>query len=90
MKLFWICYEIALLICEALFCIRLQAAWNGYKRLKKEYCLAPVELKKGHAGRARAEVELDLVNKKVELVSWACIAFACVYALIDCFTRITG
>lgn len=89
-KLFWIIFEVLLVIVEIFFCIRLQDINSTYKKLKKEYSLSTKTTANGHSGRLRADVEKDLINAKVELISWACISAACAYACVDCFMWIIG
>lgn len=85
-KLFWIALEIVLIIAEYYFCIQLHAVLKLHKKFKKEYALSTNNGYNGHSGRLMQDVEKDIINMKIEVVSWSCIAMACAYAILDCLT----
>lgn len=84
-KLFWTVIGMFLIVAECFFCIQLQDVKRRFQKVKKEYSLSSNNGHNGHKGRPRADIENDLVNLKIEIISWGCIAVAGVYALFDCF-----
>lgn len=85
-KLFWILVFAGLVIAESLFCIQLQKLLKLHKKYKKEYALASNNGHNGHRGREMKDIENDLAALRLEVISWACIAIACAYCILDCFT----
>ncbi len=85
-RLFWILFEIGLVIGEAAFCIQLQFVHKAHKKVKKEYSLATNDGCNGHSGRLINEVEKELISIRIQLISWMCIVITCAYAIVDCFS----
>lgn len=79
----WILFEIGLVIAEIAFCIQLQAVHRAHKKVKKEYLLSTNDGYNGHSGRLINDVEKDLINLKIQMISWLCIALAGAYAVIE-------
>lgn len=89
MQLIWIIFEILLVFSETLFVCRVLAVYKQYKAVKKRYCLAPDTVKAGHAIKpTRADYAPLLTAKRIELISWSCIALAGLYACSDCMAQI--
>ena len=84
-KILWTVIWLLMVVAECFFCIQLQDVKRRYQRVKKEYSLSSNNRHNGHKGRPRADIENDLVNLKIEIISWGCIAVAGVYGLFDCF-----
>lgn len=84
-KIIWFLVFILLIVAECLFCIQLQELLKLHKKIKKEYALATNNGYNGHPGRLIKDVEKDLVNLRVQIISWGCIALAGAYAILDCF-----
>lgn len=84
-KIVWFAVFVLLIIAESLFCIQLHSLVNLHKKYKKEYSLASNNGHNGHSGRLMKDIEADLNCLKVEVISWACIAIATAYAILDCF-----
>lgn len=85
MRIFWIVYGVLLLLCEALFILRVQAVWRVFMRIKKSYALAPEAIADGHRQReTRSELRPALLRCRTELLSWAAIAVVTGYAVADC------
>lgn len=86
MRIFWVVYELILLLCETLFILRVQAVWRVLLQIKKSYALAPETVADGHRKReTRSEIRPALQRCRTELLSWAAIAAVTGYAVIDCF-----
>lgn len=85
-KLFWIAFEMGLIVAEFYFCIQLREVLKLHKKFKKEYSLATNNGYNGHSGRLMKEIEKDLINMRIEVISWASIVIACAYAVVDCLT----
>ena len=85
MKLFWISYEIVLILCEALFILRLASVFKALAKIKRRYAFAPVELVAGHRVQpTRAEILPALRRCRTELAAWCIIAAVTAYACVDC------
>lgn len=84
-KIVWFAVFVLLIIAESLFCIQLHSLVNLHKKYKKEYALASNNGYNGHRGRLMKDIESDLINIRVGVISWACIAIATAYAILDCF-----
>ena len=84
-KIVWFAVFVLLIIAESLFCIQLHSLVNLHKKYKKEYALASNNGHNGHRGRLMKDIESDLINIRVGVISWACIAIATAYAILDCF-----
>lgn len=84
-KIVWLAVFVLLIIAESLFCIQLHSLVNLHKKYKKEYALASNNGHNGHRGRLMKDIESDLINIRVGVISWACIVIATAYAILDCF-----
>lgn len=84
-RIVWFAVFILLIVAESLFCIQLHSVIKLHKKYKKEYALASNNGHNGHKGRLMKDIEDDLDNLRLEVISWACIAIACAYAILDCF-----
>ena len=85
MKIFWISFEIILMLCEALFILRMVSVLKALKRIKRRYAFAPVELVAGHKVQpTRSEILPALRRCRTELVAWCIIAAVTAYACVDC------
>lgn len=84
-KIVWFAVFVLLIIAESLFCIQLHSLVNLHKKYKKEYALASNNGHNGHRGRLMKDIESNLINIRIEVISWACIAIATAYAILDCF-----
>lgn len=85
MKVFLIVYEIILLICEALFVLRLLSVCKALTKIKRRYAFAPAEIPAGHKVQpTRAEILPALRRCRTELVAWCIIAAVTAYACADC------
>lgn len=84
-KVFWIVIGMFLIVAECLFCIQLQELLKLHKKIKKEYALSTNNGHNGHPGRLIKDVEKDLVNLRIQIISWGCIAIVGAYAILDCF-----
>lgn len=85
LKIFWISFEIVLLLCEMLFILRLISVFKALKRIKRRYAFAPVEIPAGHKVQpTRAEILPALRRCRTELAAWCIIAAVTAYACVDC------
>lgn len=85
MKIFWSSFEIVLILCEALFILRLVSVVRAWARIKKRYCNAPDEILPGHTVRkTRAQIMPALRRVRTELAAWCTIAAVTAYACVDC------
>lgn len=85
MKIFWSSFEIVLILCEALFILRLISVVRAWARIKKRYCSAPDEILPGHTVRkTRAQLMPALRRVRAELAAWCIIAAITAYACVDC------
>lgn len=83
--LFWIAYEVILLLCEALFILRLMSVLGVFAKIKKSYALAPETVTDGHRQqKTRAEIRPALTRCRTELCSWAAVVAVTGYAVFDC------
>ena len=87
-KVFFVIYDLALIIGALYFAFQIQECWSKYKVIKKEYVLSPWNVKKGHSGRSKKDIEPKLICIKVEMISWLCIFLINVYVCIDCWSLI--
>lgn len=84
--LFWITYEILLILSFWLLVLRVRAVWRVLGRLEKEYALAPETIPAGHTVRkTRAEIRPALRKCRTEFFSWTAVAAVTGYAVLDCF-----
>ena len=83
--LFWLVYEVILLLCEMLFILRLRAVLGVFSKIKKSYALAPETLIDGHRQQnTRAEISPALQRCRTELLCWAAVVAVTGYAVFDC------
>lgn len=83
--LFWIAYEVTLLLCEALFILRLMSVLGVFAKIKKSYALAPETVTDGHRQqKTRAEISPALQRCRTELLCWAAVVAVTGYAVFDC------
>lgn len=84
--LFWITYEILLIMSFWLLVLRVRAVWRALQGLEKRYALAPETIPAGHTVRkTRAEIRPALRRCRTEFFSWTAVAAVTGYAVIDCF-----
>ena len=84
--LFWITYEIILIMSFWLLVLRVRAVWRALQELEKRYALAPETIPAGHTVRkTRAEIRPALRRCRTEFFSWLAIAAVTGYAVLDCF-----
>lgn len=84
--LFWITYEIILIMSFWLLVLRVRAVWRALQGLEKRYALAPETIPAGHTVRkTRAEIRPALRRCRTEFFSWTAVAAVTGYAVIDCF-----
>lgn len=84
-KIIWLLVLALLVIAEIMFCIKLQELLKLHKKIKKEYALASNDGYNGHSGRLMKDIENDLVNLRIKVISWVLISAANTYAILDCF-----
>ncbi len=85
MKIFWLVYEVILLLCEAVFILRLRAVLGVFAEMKKSYALAPETVTDGHRQqKTRAEIRPALTRCRTEVCSWAAVVAVTGYAVFDC------
>ena len=85
MKIFWISFEIVLILCEMLFILRLLSVCKALTKIKRRYAFAPTEIPAGHKVQpTRAEILPALRRCRTELVAWCIIAAVTAYACVDC------
>lgn len=83
--LFWLVYEVILLLCEALFILRLRSVSSVFAKVKKSYALAPETVTDGHRQqKTRAEIRPALTRCRTEVCSWAAVVAVTGYAVFDC------
>lgn len=83
--LFWIAYEVILLLCETVFILRLLAVLGVFANIKKGYALAPETVADGQRQqKTRAEIRPALMKCRTEFFSWTAIAAVTGYAVLDC------
>lgn len=84
--LFWIIYEILLIMSFWLLVLRVRAVWRALQGLEKRYALAPETIPAGHTVRkTRSEIRPALRRCRTEFFSWTAVAAVTGYAVIDCF-----
>lgn len=84
--LFWIAYEILLIMSFWLLVLRVRAVWRALQGLEKRYALAPETIPAGHTVRkTRAEIRPALRRCRTEFFSWTAVAAVTGYAVVDCF-----
>ena len=84
--LFWITYEIILIMSFWLLVLRVRAVWRALQGLEKRYALAPETIPAGHTVRkTRAEIRPALRRCRTEFFSWTAVAAVTGYAVLDCF-----
>lgn len=84
--LFWITYEILLIMSFWLLVLRVRAVWRALQGLEKRYALAPETIPAGHTVRkTRAEIRPALRRCRTEFFSWTAVAAVTGYAVLDCF-----
>lgn len=84
--LFWIIYEILLILSLWLFILRVRAVWRILTKLEKEYALAPEALTAGHSvQKTRAEIRPALMKCRTEFFSWLAVTAVTGYVVLDCF-----
>lgn len=85
MKIFWISFEIVLLLCEMLFILRLISVCKALTKIKRRYAFAPTEIPAGHKVQpTRSEILPALRRCRTELAAWCIIAAVTAYACVDC------
>ena len=85
MKIFWIVYEVILLLCEALFILLLMSVLGVFAKIKKSYALAPETVTDGHRQqKTRAEIRPVLTRCRKSLCGWAAVVAVTGYAVFDC------
>lgn len=85
MKIFWLVYEVILLLCEAVFILRLRAVLGVFAKIKKSYAFAPEKVTYGHRQqKTRAEISPALQRCRTELLCWAAVVAVTGYAVFDC------
>lgn len=83
--LFWITYEILLIMSFWLLVLRVRAVWRALQGLEKRYALAPETIPAGHTVRkTRAEIRPALRRCRTEFFSWLAVAAVTGYAVLDC------
>lgn len=83
--LFWITYEILLILSLWLFILRVRAVWRILMKLEKEYALAPEAIPAGHpVQKTRAEIRPALMKCRTEFFSRLSVAAVTGYAVLDC------
>ena len=83
--LFWITYEILLIMSFWLLVLRVRAVWRALQGLEKRYALAPETIPAGHTVRkTRAEIRPALRRCRTEFFSWTAVAAVTGYAVLDC------
>lgn len=84
--LFWITYEILLIMSFWLLVLRVRAVWRALQELEKRYALAPETIPAGHTVRkTRAEIRPALRRCRTEFFSWTAVTAVTGYAVVDCF-----
>lgn len=84
--LFWITYEILLILSFWLLVLRVRAVRRVLQDLEKRYALAPETIPAGHTVRkTRAEIRPALRRCRTDFFSWTAVAAVTGYAVIDCF-----
>lgn len=82
--------ETALIFAEFVFVYHTEKTRLSLRRIKKEYSLAPVEVKPGHSGHPKADIQKLLNARRIEFGSWLAVCIVCTYAIFDCFAWIFG